>query len=176
MKNTLIGIAVGAVIAAAVSVPLTWYLSRGEDVPGGTVEQEEPGPTSPTSWTDNTPAGKYCGDTIDITGTMRDNDFFVACRDNCKGNSRTFPMRAKCPQTYRPYGVMAQAHILGGYNSEIGKFDAIAGGTLTWLWNMPRGSAGIGATYLRSLVIDSWYAGASATAILDFGKLKIKGE
>ena len=175
MKKILIGMAIGAVIATGVSVPLTWYIVRCDDT-GGSVEQGTPGPLSQTTITDNTPAGLYCGDKIDITGTMQDDTLFVGCRDNCKGNSRTFPMRAKCPARYRPYSLMLQAHVLAGYDSGLRRFDAMGGGTLTWLWNLPRGSAGIGATYLHSFMVDGWYVGGTATAKLDFGKLKIVGE
>jgi hypothetical protein len=175
MKKILVAIAITAIVTVGISVPTTRYLTRCEDT-GGTVEQGTPGPLSPTVITDNTPAGKYCGDKIDITGVMQGDDLFVGCRDNCKGNSRTFPMRAKCPTRYRPYSIMPQLHILAGYDNSLQRFDAMGGGTLSWLWNTPRGSYGVGATYLQSFTVSNWYAGATATAKLDFGKLKTIGE
>ena len=175
MKKILIGMAIGAVIATGVSVPLTWYIVRCDDT-GGSVEQGTPGPLSQTTITDNTPAGLYCGDKIDITGTMQDDTLFVGCRDNCKGNSRTFPMRAKCPARYRPYSIMLQPLVMAGYNRDRREFGAMAGLNAAFLWNFPRGSVGVGALYARSLTASEWYAGASVVGIFDFGKLKTVGE
>ena len=175
MKKILIGIIIGAVIAAGISIPSTWYLSRCDDT-GGSVEQGTPGPLSPTVITDNTPAGLYCGDKIDIEGIMQGDTLFVGCRDGCKGNSRTFPMRAKCPPRHRPYSIMLQPFIMAGYNNDRREFGAMAGLNAAFLWNFPRGSVGVGALYAHGLTASEWYAGASVVGIFDFGKLKTIGE
>jgi hypothetical protein len=160
-----------AVIVLAGSNVTTWYLTRCEDT-GGTVEQGTPGPLSPTVITDNTPAGKYCGDKIDITGVMQGDDLFVGCRDNCKGNSRTFPMRAICHASVRPYSIMIQPFILAGYSKELKRFNALAGAELAFLWNYSRGSVGFGLIYAQGLIMDEYYVGAAFAGKIDFGKLK----
>lgn len=164
-------ITIGIIILLAGSNALTWYLSKC-DKTTGTVESGKPGPLSPTGWTKDDPAAKYCGSSIDITGAIREGNFFVTARDDCKFNTREFPMKAICPRSYRPYSIMIQPFILAGYQKELKRFNALAGAELTFLWNYSRGSVGISVLYAQGLMVDEYYVGAAFAGKVDFGKLK----
>lgn len=172
MKKAFISI--GIIIAAAALVAggysLRYYIEPCEP---GTIESGDPGPLSPTSWNDNSPEALYAGDRIDIAGAMRKGNFFVTAWDKVKSNSREFPLTAICKRSYRPYSIQLQAFALVGYDRDLERFDAIAGGTVAFLWNFPNGAVGVGLTYAQSLFFKEYFAGASVIGQIDFGK-KIK--
>lgn len=171
MKKALITIAV--VISAAALVTSGYFLRYYTDpCEPGTIEAGEPGPLSPTTWSDTSPAAQYAGDQIDIAGAMRQGNFFVTAWDRVKSNSREFPLTAICKPSVRPYSLYLQAFMLAGYDRDLKRFDAIAGGTVGWLWNFSRGSVGVGVTYAQSVIYNEYYAGASVMALIDIGKQK----
>lgn len=169
MKKALITI--GVIFAALVLVAGGYALRyfTADKCEGGTVTQGDPGPLSPTEYTENHPAPKLCGDRIFIDSKMRDNILTVTGWDECKRNHRDFPLSAVCPVTYRPYSLMLQAHALAGYIKQLGEFNFLVGGTGGFLWNSRHGSGGIGITYLQGLIVPEYYVGVTATGLLDAG-------
>lgn len=170
-------VCITTIIALLLGIPsgigIGWWIFHFEP---GSVIAGDPGPLSPTEWKDNKPAAKYCGDSIDIFGAMRQGNFFVTASDDCKSNSREFPMSAHCPVSYRPYSLMVQPFILAGYSQELARFNAIAGLEAAFLWNYRRVSLGFGVMYAQGLIYDEYYVGASFVGKIDFGKLKTIGE
>lgn len=171
MKKALISI---AVIIAAAALLAGGYAIRyyTEPCEPGIIEAGDPGPLSPTSWTDTSPAAQYAGDHIDIAGAMRGQVFRVTAWDRVKSNSREFPLTAICKPRVRPYSIWLHGFMLAGYDRDLKRFDAIAGGTAGVLWNFSRGSVGVGITYAQSVIYPAYYAGASVMALIDIGKPK----
>lgn len=166
-KIKIIVIAASVIIAFGGGMLAGFFAFRCEP---GIVQTGKPGPLSPTTWTDDAPDAKYCGDKIDIIGAMRQGSFFVTAWDSCKYNSREFPMAAECAVTYRPYSIQIQLFMLAGYNNEIQKMNVLAGGTIAFLRNYRYGSIGVGLTYAQGIIIPEYYAGVSVIGQIDFGK------
>lgn len=168
-KIVLICLSVGIIVGAVVGSGVTWKLTRCER--SGQVDIVDPG--TPSDPVYHIPAATACGHTIDITGAMSEGRFFtVKAANKCMTVTRAFELAGICRPLVRPYSLMIQGHALAGYSQELQKFNALIGATLSWLWNYSRGSVGVGATYLRGIVIKEWYAGATVTGKLDFGKIK----
>lgn len=173
LKVVCITAGIALLLGIAGGIGIGWLLFHCEP---GTVDAGDPGPLSPTDWKDNSTAAQYAGDKINISGAMRQGNFFVTAWDNVKSNSREFPMTARCPASYRPYSIMIQPFILAGYSKELARFNAIAGLEAAFLWNYRRGSLGFGVMYAQGLIYDEYYVGTSFVGKIDFGKLKTIGE
>ena len=171
MKKALITI---GVIFAALALIAGGYALRYYTAPcePGTIVQGEPGPLSPTGWTDTSQAAKYAGDKINISGEMQGSALHVKAWDAVKWNTRDFPLSAYCKQPVRPYSLFLQGFMLAGYQRDQKRFNVIAGGTAGILWNFSRGSVGAGLTYMQSVIYPEYYVGASVMALIDIGKPK----
>ena len=97
------GLTIGLVIAACVSIPLTYHFSKCQFSPGDIVI-ETPGPLSPTDWIKPNTCPD-CGEKIEIFGAVRQRDFHVTAQDECKRNSRVFTLGIVAP--VRHHNIMA---------------------------------------------------------------------
>lgn len=173
VKTCLILCAVCIAITAAICIPSTYFLSRCE-MEDGKIDDVRPGPELPPDPKPGVKNPYACGPTINIVGAMREGKFFTTASNNCMTVNREFELNIACPKHYYyyPYSIQIQLTGLVGYNKELEKFNALVGGTVSWIWNFKHGSVGLGITYLHGLVIPEYYAGATVTGQIDFGKKK----
>lgn len=142
---------------------------------GGHIGHVEPGPELPPDPKPGVKNPYACGATINIIGAMREGKFFTTASNDCMTVNREFELEVVCPEKYyhKPYSIQFQVMSYVGYNKEIGKFNALIGGTLAFIWNYKYGSVGVGVSYLQGLAIPEYYGGLVAFAQVDFGKKKI---
>jgi hypothetical protein len=138
--------------------PCTGVISIGPIDVGPTVITAPPG----------TPIDK-CGALLFDAALAEDNkSIHVRTWNKCFSSTVDFPATCKAvPPVIKKWSIGLQLFLLPGYNTELKKFDALAGGELFFMRNFKYGSIGAGLLYQQGLMIKQYYAGAAVLAKFD---------
>lgn len=165
VKYWLIIIAVAVLVFFGLGM-LAGYFAFRCDPAIGPIVIAKPEKPSPPKYYKPEDVAKQCGDTIELLGNVYNGRFSVLAWDECKGVERSWSLGLSGP--IHRHSVFLAGHILAGYNNDVQKFGALAGGTLGYMRNFSRLSVGAGVTYLHGVVNAEYYAGASLIGKIDF--------